>query len=218
MKRSRLDLGALLALDFDQSCLVVRFNTMKTALMCAAATGLFFSPISMVQAQSGVPKVRDFPTQNTEDPGEKRSRSFSQQKIDSQLLQAARLRRQGQAITKIDALQDGAGRVEVDISAEVTDTLLLAIHNEGGQVISSYPQFKSVRAYLTLESLEIIARLSEVRVISRAAKAELSGANSTIGGQVPRSPTSRNLKQGNTSRRPASTTHKRRKKRRRHTS
>lgn len=141
--------------------------------------------LSDLHAQANLTSPRQIPEQMQPDVSEKRMRTVPQQKIDSQLLMAARLKRQGLATTtKTDVVLDSAGRATVDISAEVTDRLLATIRREGGEVINSYPQFRAVRAYLTLESLETIAGLSEVRVISRAAAAELSGAKATK--EVPR--------------------------------
>lgn len=179
---------------------------------------LVFLTLSNLHGQASVASPRGMPGQTPPNISEKRTRTAAQQKIDSQLLMVAQLKRQGLATTEDNVAHDSMGRAAVDISAEVTDNLLATICREGGEVVNSYPQFKAVRAYLTLESLETIAALSEVRVISRAAEAELSGANSTIGGPVPLPPKLRKLTQDNTSRPPASTTHKRRRKSRRHTS
>jgi hypothetical protein len=166
-------------------------------------------------SQSSAPITREIPTKNPQDVGEKTTRSPAQQKVDSQLLKAARLKRQGLVPTQIDGLQrDSTGRAAVDISGEVTNVLLDTIRREGGEVINSYPQFKAVRAYLTLESLENIASLTEVRMISCAAKAETSRA-SEIQTEKP-APNSSALKQG-VAKTTSSTTQKRRKNRRRHT-
>ena len=116
---------------------------------------------------------------------EKQSRTPVQQKIDSQLLMAVKMKRHqevapGIATMKTDVAYDSEGRAEVDISGEVTGNLFETILKGGGQVANSYPQFKAVRAYVPLESLESIADLSEVRFISRAAEAELSSANRAV--------------------------------------
>jgi hypothetical protein len=120
---------------------------------------------------------------------EKESRTPNQQKIDSQLIMAVKMKfhqevAPGIVTMETDVAYDSDGRAEVDISGEVTDELLATIRGAGGEVVNSYPQFEAVRAYLTLESLEKIAGLSEVRVISRAAKAELSGTNHVVASQA----------------------------------
>jgi hypothetical protein len=120
---------------------------------------------------------------------EKQSRTPVQQKIDSQLLTAAKMNR-GQVVApalatmQTDVAYDKDGRAEVDISAEVTDNLLETIRALGGEVVNSYPQFNAVRANLAPENLETIASLPEVRMISRGAKAEVSRISSTSSSQT----------------------------------
>lgn len=162
-------------------------------------------------------RSREIPRQSVQDVTEKRTRTPAQQKIDSQLLMAARLKRQGFATREADVVFDSAGRAAVDISGEVTNNLLATIRREGGEVVNSYPQFKAVRAYLTLESLETIADLSEVRTISRAAKAELSSTkpNKETARQSEQKPLKVKQLSSNTGK--LARKHSRRKKRRRHT-
>lgn len=135
---------------------------------------LFLLLVSNLQAEAKATILRQIPGESPQDVNEKQRRTPTQEKIDSQLLLAVQLKRQGIRANEIDVPYDSSGRVAVDISAQVNDKLLATIRREGGEVVNSYTHFKSVRAYLTLESLEIIASLSEVRFISRAAKAELS--------------------------------------------
>lgn len=166
-------------------------------------------------AQGSVTSPSEIPGQSPRDVNEKRTRTRAQEKIDSHLLMAARLKTQGFPTTEADVVHDSTGRAAVDISAEVTDNLLETIRREGGEVVNSYPQFKAVRAYLTLESLETIAGLSEVRVISRAAEAELSGTNPTKGTSRQRQEKPDKVEQSQTVRRKTSETKSRRSKRRR---
>ena len=100
-----------------------------------------------------------------------------QQKIDSQLLYAAKELR-GEAIAggkttvaaDIQYLADG--RVLVDIKADVTPALLDAIVRTGGTVVNSFPAFRAIRAKILAQRVEEIAALGEVRVVRRAAQAE----------------------------------------------
>lgn len=115
---------------------------------------------------------------------EKQSRTAAQQKIDSQLLLAARRKRNeplapAMAQLQIDVAFDTDGRTEVDISGRITENLVAVIIREGGEIVNSYPQFDALRARLLPEKLEVIAALDEVRVISRAAQAEVWGVKSS---------------------------------------
>ncbi|HEV2834591.1 MAG TPA: S8 family serine peptidase, partial [Pyrinomonadaceae bacterium] len=130
--------------------------------------------------------TEDIKTQLQASVMEKESRSPAEQKIDSHLLIAAKLRR-GQILTpamaalEIDVTYDTEGRTEVDISGRVTENLLEAISHEGGEIVNSYPQFNALRARLAPEKLEAIAALNEVRVISRATKPEVWSVKSETG-------------------------------------
>lgn len=117
---------------------------------------------------------------------EKQSRTAAQQKIDSQLLIAAKRKRNevmaaAMAQLQIDVTYDAGGRTEVDISGGITEDLLAAIIREDGEVVNSYPHFNALRARLLPEKLEVIAALDEVRVISRASKPEVLSFKSKTG-------------------------------------
>ena len=60
---------------------------------------------------------------------------------------------------------DGKGMVVVDIKAKVTDDLLRAIGDVGGELISSYPSYGAVRARLPIRRVDEIAALPEVRFV-----------------------------------------------------
>ena len=101
---------------------------------------------------------------------EKRSRSPEQQKIDSQLLYAARMAR-GQAIAAgVAALDTGIvpetdGRVIVDVRATITDGLINELRNLGADVIASHPAYDDIRIQVGFDRLEAIAALPAVRNI-----------------------------------------------------
>jgi hypothetical protein len=145
-------------------------------------------PPAFLDVRAGSTTLRIVRGKNAQDINEKRTRTLAQQKIDSELLAAARLKQQGLTIPGASIEFDNMGRAAVDISTTVTDALLIKIRNEGGQVLSSYPQFKSVRAYLPLVSLETIAELPEVRLISRASTGEVS--NDQLLNDISRAPQS----------------------------
>src|SRR5437879_2087330 len=93
---------------------------------------------------------------------EKASWSPAQTKMESQLIHALKSNR-GQAFaTKAKSLQRNVplqadGRVLVDIKANVTPDLLSLIAQGGGHVINSFPQFRAIRALVTLGQLETLA-------------------------------------------------------------
>ena len=101
---------------------------------------------------------------------EKNSRTPAQQKIDSQLLYAAKMRR-GESLTsavqtlEVNVGADENGIVTVDISAEVSDRLLGVLRKMGVKVESSWVQYHTLRAQVALDQLEAVAALPQVRFI-----------------------------------------------------
>jgi len=101
---------------------------------------------------------------------EKETRTPAQQKIDSQLLYAIKMRR-GESIAKsvqrlsVDVGADDAGQVTVDITANVDDQLLDSLRGMGAEVSNVFHEYHTLRAVVSLEQLETIASFSQVRFI-----------------------------------------------------
>jgi hypothetical protein len=109
---------------------------------------------------------------------EKAGRTPAQQKMDSQLVHAAKSGRgqpfaPGATHLKMDVEFGADGRVLVDIEAEVTPALLALIPKGGGQIVNSFAQFHAIRARVTPSQLETLAASQDVRYIRRASKAHL---------------------------------------------
>lgn len=100
---------------------------------------------------------------------EKARRTPVQRKIGSHLLDASR---DPAATRGLDT--DEAGLVRVDMTAEVSPTLLERVAELGGTVVDSVPRYRAVRARLPLESLEALA--AEDAVI-RIEPADIAVAN-----------------------------------------
>jgi len=116
---------------------------------------------------------------------EAEARTPIQKKISSHLLYTAKMHL-GQAIAAgVPALTLGItpsidGKVEVDITAAVTDTLLAQIEAAGGTIGSSFPKYHAIRATLPLNSLETVAGFTSVQFIKPAAYPMLQGADSNL--------------------------------------
>ncbi|GAB4190401.1 MAG: S8 family serine peptidase [Wenzhouxiangellaceae bacterium] len=116
---------------------------------------------------------------------EKLTRSPAQTKIDSQLLlmrdtDGFSIRQVSVPLRRHIAL-DASGRVEVDITARVSDGLLAAIEGHGGVIVNSVPRFNSIRAWLPLRSLEGLAEDDAVTNIRPADQYMLQMINTTEG-------------------------------------
>lgn len=111
---------------------------------------------------------------------EKESRTREQKKIDSQLLYAVKQNRRSRLTDEVAALEvnvgvDVKGAVEVDIEADVDEVLLGEIRRLGGEVIFASEKFTSIRARMTIDSLEILAASEDVKFISPADRARTHG-------------------------------------------
>jgi hypothetical protein len=93
---------------------------------------------------------------------EKSARNDAQRRLDSQLILELH-RRRGHAIARtVPGLSttietDAEGGTLVDITADVSGTLLARIETLGGTVLSQHPRYRAIRARLPLESLEALA-------------------------------------------------------------
>ena len=101
---------------------------------------------------------------------EKETRTAAQQKIDSQLLYAIKMRRGEKIANNVQSLSievgaDSSGMVTVDIAAIVDDQLLKDLRGMGVAVSNVFRQYNSLRAVVSLEQLETIASFSQVRFI-----------------------------------------------------
>ena len=107
---------------------------------------------------------------------EKESRTPTQQKIDTQLLYADKIRRgvpiaDGVPLQRVDLDKDNQGRILVDIKADVTDALLQYIKSLGGNVVNDFPQYQAIRAGVPLANIEDLAARGEVKFVEPAVRA-----------------------------------------------
>jgi hypothetical protein len=103
---------------------------------------------------------------------EKNSRTPAQRKIASRLLQGVRESRgeqmtPGVKLEKVD-LKLVDGKVAVDITATVTDSLLTQIGQLGGTIIFPSVKWHAIRALVPLSAVETIAGYPEVKFIRTA--------------------------------------------------
>ena len=111
---------------------------------------------------------------------EKESRTPEQKKIDSQLLYRLKQKRGVRIAPGVERLGAGVkeaadGSVLLDIRAKVTPEVLEAIRQAGGEVISAHEQFDAIRAKLSLDALEKLAGLDEVKFIRSAEEPVTNG-------------------------------------------
>ena len=110
---------------------------------------------------------------------DKKSRNAIEQKISSQLLQAIREKRATKkdqsGLEPVNINADKDGNLNVDIKADVTDSLISRIKALGGTIIFASKEYRSLRARINLSMVESIAAASEVRFVEPAAIPRLNG-------------------------------------------
>lgn len=139
--------------------------------------GLLFAGITRVLAQDQHKKRTG---QVDSLLNEKKSRTPTERKIDSQLLQAIREHSgkkmaEGTQLELADVRADKSGSLMVDISATVTDELLDNIKTLGGKIIFPSKQYNTIRAQVNLSMVEKIASYEQVKFIKAAVLPVLSG-------------------------------------------
>lgn len=121
---------------------------------------------------------------------EKASRTEAQRKMESPIILAIKKARGEPPFDKhpsipVALLVPADGRVLVDLDATVTEELLDHIKSGGGEVVSSFPALRAIRAKIPLLKLDPLARRADVRAIAAAAEpvANLSGNHSPGAGK-----------------------------------
>ncbi len=169
-------------------CLTARQHSRRTVRHSVLVALLFGGVCSGVSAEPE--KVSDTALQQIRAlQAEKLSRSAIHRKLDSQFVFQLKKER-GQAIAQgVSKLQpdiklQADGRVLVDIDANVTEGLLLQINQSGGTVINNFPQYRAIRALVTLNQLESLAASPDVKFIRRAREARTHRGSVTSEGDV----------------------------------
>ncbi len=148
------------------------------AMSCAAVLGVVMlrSVHVFAQQDSGVDGISATAiAQMAAIANIKQSFTPIQQKIDANLVFAAKAAAGDLAGTGVDTIQSLSGsdlnhEVIVDISGTVSPTLLDTIASVGGTVLTQSAAFGSVRASLRLGTLETVAALDDVTSIQSAAQ------------------------------------------------
>src|SRR6266542_2881122 len=133
-------------------------------------------------AESALKQIQAFQTA-------KLARSAAQYKLDSNLIDADKMRRgellaEGVTRVELDLDRDDTGRVLVDIDATVSADLLNGIDASGGKVVNPFARDKAIRAWVPLAKIEALAARDDVTFIRPAVKALTNAGRVTSEGDV----------------------------------
>lgn len=163
------------------------FILSRRLAVCAAVLLVFGGGATIVRGQGQPPMTAsaslNFEQQVQALEADKAQWTSAQEKLDSQLIFAAKFKKTGvvnpAALTLRPSLTNEAdGRIKVDIKCTVTPELLAAIEAAGGTIISSSPRYQFLRAVLPVENLETIAGRADVIFIQPIRKARRNAVDS----------------------------------------
>jgi mRNA-degrading endonuclease RelE of RelBE toxin-antitoxin system len=101
---------------------------------------------------------------------EKATRSNGRKKMDSRLIYGLKKHRRERITDEVESLEvqlplNSRGEVIVDITATVDNQLLNKLRSAGVRVISSFAEYHSIRASLSLDAMDTIADFPEIKFI-----------------------------------------------------
>ncbi len=101
---------------------------------------------------------------------EKESRTPAQQKIDSRLLYTIKMERGESLAANVPTLEtglevDAEGYIDVDISANVSDSLMKQLKGLNAEIIAVFPQYHSITARLPISAIETLAETKDILFI-----------------------------------------------------
>jgi hypothetical protein len=166
--RSRLLFLLLLALCAGAAVAAGAFSTAgRRASAAPPQEALGISPEALAQIESLI--------------AEKESRTGAERKIDSQLIYELKMRRGEWIADRVPAVEtdveyNDAGKVVVDIKAEVSDGLLGQLRAGGAEILDTVAGAQSIRASVPLDNVEAIAGLPGVSYIQPKQEAVTSAS------------------------------------------
>src|SRR5262249_50906075 len=117
---------------------------------------------------------------------DKAARTPAQRKLSSKLIYTARMLRGLPAAPGVPSLETGVEvddetNLLVDITAEVSESFLEQLKNEGAYIYASYREYRTVRALVPAARLEAIASLPNV-IFIRPKQQAMTAVFSGVGG------------------------------------
>ena len=117
---------------------------------------------------------------------DKKARTVSQKKIDSQILFQIKRSSGNRALRAMTSLRNSvqlspSGRILVDIKANVTPGVIKSIQNNTGTVINSHPNYNSIRAEIPITKIEELSKHNDIHFVRPADQAMTHKINTSEG-------------------------------------
>ena len=117
---------------------------------------------------------------------EKKSLTAVQRKVNTSIIRHLHvkvLQDRQEVLPKLQskiALND-KNEILTDIKANVSDSVLKMITDNGGTIINQFPQYRAIRALIPITAVEVIAAHPDIKFIDRAALCETRKVNTSEG-------------------------------------
>jgi hypothetical protein len=155
---------------------------LSVVLLAATGTWVFAAVGQTLSAEA----TKNFQAQLKLLKAEKKSFTAVQRKVNSSIvrhLHVSVLRDRPDNLPKLQSRikLNNKNEILTDIKANVSDSVLKMITDNGGTIINQFPQYRAIRALIPITAVEAIAAHSDIQFIDKAALCETRKVNTSEG-------------------------------------
>jgi hypothetical protein len=155
---------------------------LSVVLLAATGTWVFAAAGQTLSAEA----INNFQAQLKVLKAEKKSFTAVQRKVNSSIvrhLHVSVLRDRPDNLPKLQSRikLNNKNEILTDIKANVSDSVLKMITDNGGTIINQFPQYRAIRALIPITAVEAIAAHPDIQFIDKAALCETRKVNTSEG-------------------------------------
>jgi hypothetical protein len=158
-----------------------RSRLLSIIIACLLAVVLLFATVTLVFAAVGqtlsAEAISNFQAQLKELKAEKKSFTAVQRKVNLSIIRHLHvnvLQDRKESLPKLQSkiALNATNEILTDIKANVSDSVLKMITDNGGTIINQFPQYRAIRALIPITAVEVIAAHPDIHFIDKAALCE----------------------------------------------
>ena len=158
-----------------------RSRLLAVIIACLLAVVLLFATVTWVFAAVGqtlsAAAMDNFKAQLKVLKAEKKSLTAVQRKVNSSIIRHLHVNMLRDRPDNLPKLQNritlnNKNEILTDIKANVSDSVLKMITDNGGTIINQFPQYRAIRALIPITAVEVIAAHPDIQFIDKAALCE----------------------------------------------
>ena len=167
-----------------------RSRLLAIIIACLLSVVLLFATVTWVFAAVGqtlsAEAISNFHAQLKVLKAEKKSFTAVQRKVNSSIVRHLHvnvLQDRKESLPKFQSkvVLNNKNEILTDIKANVSDSVLKMITDNGGTIINQFPQYRAIRALIPITAVEVIAAHSDIQFIDKAALCETRKATTSEG-------------------------------------